>query len=73
MTKLKKCGKIALISALDNTSSGEDGTEILRKEFDNVIRFPFPPNVKDVGEMDNFSLMQAKTELAYEIEKMRKG
>lgn len=41
-------GKI--ISALDNTESGENGTKYLANYFD-VVRFQFPDYIKDVGEM----------------------
>ena len=50
----------------------EISTKILMEEFDTVIRFPFPLNVKDVGEMDDFALKQAKAMLAFEIQKISK-
>lgn len=40
-----------VISALDNTSSGDRGTKILKEHFKTVVRFQFPGYVKDVGEM----------------------
>lgn len=39
-----------VVSALDNTKTGREGTQYLRKYF-NVIRFSFFDNVKDIGDL----------------------
>jgi DNA primase len=50
MKKLKEKGITTVVSALDNDKCGIKGTEYLKKFF-NVIRFPYPEYIKDVGEM----------------------
>lgn len=42
-----------IISALDNTDTGKEGTEYLKKYF-NVVPFYYEENIKDVGELDTF-------------------
>lgn len=42
-----------IISALDNTPTGEKGTEYLKQYFD-VIRFKLPNSIKDIGDLDKF-------------------
>jgi len=69
--KIKRYASI-VISALDNSETGEDGTRILEQHFENVIRFPFPFNRKDVGEMKDEEVEQAKLELRVEINKILK-
>lgn len=54
ISKLQKCCKV-VISALDNTETGEMGTKRLMEYF-QVIKFPFPNSIKDIGEMDDFNL-----------------
>ncbi len=49
--KLKAEGVVNIISALDNDTCGRKGTAYLKKFF-NVIKFPYPDNVKDMGDMD---------------------
>lgn len=64
--KLKDKGVKYIVSALDNDSCGRRGTVYLRKHFD-VIRFKFPENVKDPGEMKSKQITHAlkKAKLAY--------
>lgn len=50
IAKLKNAGVKTIISALDNDSCGEKGTEYAKKFF-NVIRFEFPKGVKDPGDL----------------------
>lgn len=47
-----------VISALDNTETGEKGTKYLEKFF-KVVRFQFPENVKDPGDMDEVDFTKA--------------
>ena len=51
-----------IISALDNTPSGKEGTKYLLQYFD-VVRFVFPKHRKDIGEMKEheFNVAWAKT------------
>lgn len=49
ISKLQKYGT-KIISALDNTPSGEEGTQYLTQYFD-VVRFVFPEHRKDIGDM----------------------
>lgn len=48
-----------VISALDNTPTGEKGTELLKQHFKKVIRFQFPENCKDVGDLSNIQFKKA--------------
>lgn len=50
--KLKKV-TTKVISALDNTKTGRQGTELLRKHFE-VVEFDFPENAKDPGDLDEY-------------------
>ena len=70
LTKIKRYAKI-VISALDNTETGEEGTRILEQHFDNVIRFPFPFNRKDVGEMTDDEITESKIELRRILKNMK--
>ena len=56
--KLKDKGVTTVVSALDNDSAGNKGTEYL-KQFFNVIRFAYPDGVKDAGEMSEQQLKTA--------------
>jgi len=49
--KLKNQGVVTIISALDNDACGNRGSEYLKKYF-NVIRFPYPKYIKDMGDLD---------------------
>lgn len=51
-----------VISALDNTPTGEEGTRYL-KEFFHVIRFQFPDHAKDLGDLSEYewNLAHAQT------------
>lgn len=55
-----------VVSALDNTKTGRDGTKVLKKYFE-VVRLKYPENVKDPGDMDefdfNFILAQTKEKI----------
>lgn len=52
ISKLQKHGT-KIISALDNTPTGEEGTEYLSQYFD-VVRFAFPEHRKDIGDMKEY-------------------
>ena len=56
--KLKDKGVTTVVSALDNDSAGNKGTEYL-KQFFHVIRFVYPDGVKDAGEMSEQQLKTA--------------
>lgn len=53
ISKLQQKGITKIISALDNTPTGEKGTEYLKQYFD-VIRFKLPNSIKDIGDLDKF-------------------
>lgn len=56
--KLKQNGVTKVISALDNDKMGIKGTEYLKKFFD-VIRFEYPENIKDAGDMTEKQIKQS--------------
>lgn len=60
--KLKEAGVKIVISALDNDKCGIQGTQYL-KQFFKVVRFAYPSNIKDTGEMtkQQFSKAYNKT------------
>jgi len=62
ISKLKKQGVKHVISALDNDTCGEKGTQYLKKFF-NVIRFQYPEGVKDPGDLNknNFAIALQRT------------
>ena len=62
--KLKSKGITTVISALDNDECGIKGTEYLKKHF-KVIRFPYPKEVKDAGDMNNKQIRKALRQLNY--------
>lgn len=66
--KLKKYAKL-IISALDNTPTGRQGTKELRKHF-NVVRFQFPSNVKDPGDLTQMYFNKAWLDTVYEAKKL---
>lgn len=66
VNKLKAEGVTTIISALDNDTCGIKGTEYL-KQFFNVIRFPYPKNTKDMGDMDKKQFKVAMKKLEGEI------
>ena len=56
-----------IVCALDNTPSGEDGYKYLKKLGFEVVRFPFPEDIKDPGEMNKYVFNKAYKELKKEI------
>ena len=60
-----------IISALDNTPTGERGTKYLEEFFD-VIRFQFPTSIKDVGDLDKFHFNKCWLETKQEMMKQRR-
>lgn len=58
--KLKKYTN-CVISALDNTGTGYDGTKILEKYF-KVVRFQFSDLVKDAGDLDIYEFNKSWSE-----------
>lgn len=65
--KLRDCGIINIVSALDNDECGRKGTAWLRERKFNVTRFCYLKGIKDPGDMDasNFKKMWAKTMQEY--------
>lgn len=61
-----------VISALDNTDTGKEGTKYL-KQFFNVIRYKFPENVKDPGDLDTFNFMKSWMETVDRVRKKEPG
>lgn len=58
INKLREQGVEVIISALDNDSCGNRGTEYAKKFF-KVVRFQYPPGVKDPGDMDEDTFNKA--------------
>lgn len=73
-TQIKKVHSVAfnVISALDNDEKGFQGT-LKMEEYFNVIRFPFPDNVKDIGDMTNSQIKRSKKELKKIIRRDKNG
>lgn len=59
-----------IITALDNTPLGDEGSEYLDEYF-YTIRFPFPSGCKDPADMDRFEMNKAKRQIRKEIEKWK--
>ena len=56
--KLKQKGITTVVSALDNDDCGKKGPEYLKRFF-KVVRFDYPDNVKDAGDMTEKQLKRA--------------
>lgn len=71
--QIEKISSVAfnVISALDNDEKGKEGTKVLEEHF-NVIRFPFPDGINDVGEMSKKQLREAKKKLKLLIRRDKK-
>lgn len=54
-----------VISALDNTETGEKGTKYL-EQFFNVVRFSYPENIKDAGDLDIYDFNKAWSDTLFE-------
>lgn len=61
-----------VISALDNTKTGRAGTRELRQYFE-VVRFKFPENVKDPGDLDIYDFRKSWQQTVAEVKKRDKG
>lgn len=59
IVKLKSQGVKKIISALDNDECGIKGTRYLKRYFD-VVRFPYPKNIKDMGDMTSKEMYKIK-------------
>lgn len=70
MAKLKQY-TTRIISALDNTPTGRRGTTFLREKGFEVVRFKFPPNIKDPGDLDQLSFNKAWSDTIREIRKRK--
>ena len=66
--KLKAEGVEVIISALDNDECGKKGTKYLKNYF-KVIRFPYPKNIKDMGDMNKKTFRKAYEKLEGELQK----
>lgn len=58
LEKLKTQNITTVVSALDNDKCGEKGTELLKRYF-KVVRFPYPEDKKDCGEMSEEEIKMA--------------
>lgn len=56
-----------VISALDNTDTGKQGTEYLRQFF-NVVRLQYAENIKDVGDMDIYDFNKSWRDTLYKAQ-----
>lgn len=63
-----KCYTNNVISALDNTDTGNQGTEYLKKHF-NVVRLKMPEHIKDIGDMDIYDFNYAWQNTVIEAKK----
>lgn len=72
LKKLQQKQITTVVSVLDNDAAGEKGTVLLQKYF-NVIRFPFPEGVKDVGEMTESQIKKALKEVKYAVKNIHKA
>lgn len=61
-----------VISALDNTDTGKAGTKFLKQYFE-VVRFKFPENAKDPGDLDTFDFMKSWMETVDRVRKKDPG
>lgn len=66
VTKLKNAGVETIISALDQDLCGNKGTKYA-EQFFHVIRFQFPANIKDPGDLNQklFDIANNKTKRLY--------
>lgn len=55
-----------VVSALDNTETGNRGTEYL-KQFFNVVRFKYPEYIKDTGDLDIYDFNKAWQDTLFEM------
>lgn len=69
IAKLQKHTKY-IISALDNTPTGEKGTRLLEEYF-HVVRFQFPEECKDVGDMSERQFNKAWNDTLIKIRKYK--
>jgi DNA primase len=70
--KLKLQGVKYVISALDNDECGEKGTKYLQSFF-NVIRFMYPPGIKDPGEMSKEQFADANERTKQKYRRVKNG
>ena len=61
-----------VISALDNTDTGKQGTKYLKQYF-NVVRFKFPENAKDPGDLDIYDFKKSWIETVERVRKKQPG
>lgn len=61
--KLRSNGVEKIICALDNDEAGNRGYEYLKKCFDNVVRFPYPKFIKDMGDLNKKQFKKIMEEL----------
>lgn len=64
--KLKSRGVKTIISALDNDKCGIEGTDYLKTQGFDVVRFPYPKGCKDMGEISEKKFKMAKLKLKEE-------
>lgn len=70
IAKLKAHGVTTIISALDNDVCGKQGTNYL-KQFFNVVRFQFPKDVKDPGDLTREQFKKCKRETQREARRLK--
>lgn len=72
ISKLQQKGITKVISALDNTDTGEKGTAYLKEYFD-VYRFQFPRSIKDPGDLNKYQFNKAWIDTKCEIKRSNKN
>lgn len=70
--KLKNAGVETIISALDNDVKGRDGTDYIKQHF-NMVRFEFPPGMKDPGDMTIAAFKEANDKVKEKLRRLRNG
>ena len=72
IAKLKAKNITWVVSALDNDECGAKGTEYLTHFF-NVIRFPYPKGIKDMGDMDAEKMRIANRKLNRIVRRLKEN
>lgn len=70
--KLKNAGVETIVSALDNDEKGRDGTDYIKQHFD-MVRFEFPPGMKDPGDMTIAAFGEANEKLKEKLRRRKNG
>lgn len=70
--KLRSAGITTIISALDNDTCGNKGTDYLQKFF-SVVRFKYPSGVKDAGDLNAKTFKRALEQTKKDFRRIKNG